>query len=342
MKAFMPRALLPLSFRLAPGLALCLVITLIAEVLQRVGQKFFEAFLLDSLVFAIIMGVALRSLFDLRIFAAGIGFAARFLLELAVMLLGASISVSILFDTGFFLIIAIAFLVLASIAASYGISRLLHLPPRLAFLIACGNAICGNSAIAAVASVIKAKSDEVAPAIAFTAVLGVVAVLIMPLAVPLLSFNDHQYGVFAGMSVYAVPQVLAATMPVSIAASHSGTIVKLVRVLMLGPVIFVISLFMAGKEVGRRHVGLRRLVPWFIIGFALMMGLRSSGLIPHFLLEPIAQSAKFLTIVSMAALGLGVDVRSLGKSGARVVVAASLSLLFLVLGAALFCFFLVK
>jgi len=329
-------------FRLAPGLALCLLITLIAEVLQKVSQKFFGAFSLDSLVFAIIMGVVLRSLFDLRAFAAGIDFAARFLLELAVMLLGASISVLILLDSGFFLIIAIAILVLASIGVSYGISRLLRLPPRLAFLIACGNAICGNSAIAAVASVIKAKSDEVAPAIAFTAVLGVVAVLTMPLAVPLLSFNEHQYGVFAGMSVYAVPQVLAATMPISIAASHSGTIVKLIRVLMLGPVIFIVRFFMGRQETGRGHVGVGRLVPWFIIGFALMMGLRSSGFIPHLLLEPLAQTTKFLTTLSMAALGLGVDVRSLGKSGLRVVVAASLSLLFLVLGAALFCFFFVS
>lgn len=139
-----------------------------------------------------------------------------------------------------------------------------------------------------------------------------------------------------------MPQVLAATLPVSIAASHSGTLVKLIRVLMLGPVIMLVSLFVARKNgASHRSVGLKRVLPWFIIGFALLMGLRSADFIPHLLLEPLAQTAKFLTIVSMAALGVGVDVRALAHSGARVVVSATLSLLLLGSFAALFCLFFV-
>jgi len=342
----MPKALLPLFVRFAPGVVLCLILTLIAQALQTLGQRFLGSFSLDAVVFAIILGVLFRSIsapyLDLKRFEAGVGFAARFLLEVAVLLLGASISVSLLVQSGLVLVGAVACLVVAGIASSYAVARLLRLPPRLALLIACGNAICGNSAIAAVASVIKAKSDEIAPAIAFTAVLGVVAVLLMPLAAPLLSFNDHQYGTFAGMTVYAVPQVLAATLPVSIAASHSGTLVKLIRVLMLGPVIMLVSLLSRRTDGdGHRSVGLKRVLPWFIIGFAVMMGLRSVDLIPHLLLEPFAQAAKFLTIVSMAALGVGVDVRALAHSGARVVVAATLSLLILGSFAALFCLYFV-
>ena len=112
------------------------------------------------------------------------------------------------------MLLGIASVVAVAILASYGIGRLLGLPVRMALLVACGNSICGNSAIAAVAPVIGADGDDVAASIAFTAVLGVLAVLGLPLLAPLLGLSGHQYGVLAGLTVYAVPQVLAATAPV--------------------------------------------------------------------------------------------------------------------------------
>ena len=72
-------------------------------------------------------------------------------------------------------------MVIIAIGASFGIGRALGLPKRMATLVACGNSICGNSAIAAVAPVIGADGDDVAASIAFTAVLGVVVVLGLPL-----------------------------------------------------------------------------------------------------------------------------------------------------------------
>jgi len=326
---------------LTPGLGLCLTVTLCAYTLHSSLTPSLKGFTPDTLVLSILIGIIVRSstFLNFTLFESGIRFTAQFLLELAVMLLGSSISIAILAKSGFLIIGAVMILVFTSIVVSYSIARLLRLSPRLALLIACGNAICGNSAIVAVASVIKAKSDEIAPAIAFTALLGVVVVVVLPFFMPLLSFSDHQYGVFAGMTVYAVPQVLAATLPVSAAASYSGTIVKLIRVLMLGPMIFIISLMIRNRENHQGRVSIKRLLPWFIIGFCLLMGLRSAQMIPYPLLNPLEQSAKFLTILSMAALGLGVDVRSLAKSGIRVITASTISLIFLGCGAALFCLF---
>ena len=139
-----------------------------------------------------------------------------------------------------------------AIVASYAICRVLGLPPRMAILVACGNAICGNSAIAAVAPVIGADSKDVVAAIAFTAVLGVLMVLGLPLFIPLAGLSEHQYGTLAGLTVYAVPQVLAATVPVGILATQVGTLVKLVRVLMLGPVVVAFSLHRAAPAGGGR------------------------------------------------------------------------------------------
>ena len=72
--------------------------------------------------------------------------------------------------------------------------------------------------------------------------LGVIVVLLLPLLAPVLLLSLTQYGVLAGLTVYAVPQVLAATLPIGALANQVGTVVKLVRVLMLGPVVFTLAM----------------------------------------------------------------------------------------------------
>jgi uncharacterized integral membrane protein (TIGR00698 family) len=201
----------------------------------------------------------------------------------------------------------------------------------MAMLVACGNSICGNSAIAAVAPVIGAKPEDVASSIAFTAILGVAVVLGLPLAVPLLDLSPTQYGVLAGLTVYAVPQVLAATVPVGLASAQIGTLVKLVRVLMLGPVVVLLSV-LAGRAAGAQKPGLslNRLVPWFIVGFLGLAALRSLGLIPEAVVGAVLPAAILLTVIAMAALGLGVDLKVLGRVGGRTTLAVILSLLVLI------------
>jgi uncharacterized membrane protein YadS len=154
------------------------------------------------------------------------------------------------------------------------------------------------------------------------------------LFIPLLRLSETQYGVLAGLTVYAVPQVLAATVPIGAVSAQLGTLVKLVRVLMLGPVIILLSLLRSRLNVSdggpASRVGWRHLVPWFIIGFLGFAALRSVGLVPDGLAVPITLTARWLTIISMAALGLGVDVLIVGRVGGRVTAAVVMSLLVLV------------
>jgi uncharacterized membrane protein YadS len=139
--------------------------------------------------------------------------------------------------------------------------------------------------------------------------------------------------VLAGLTVYAVPQVLAATLPIGALSNQVGTVVKLVRVLMLGPVVLGLSLVAGGLRGGntRARPALHELVPWFIAGFLAVLAVRSAGLIPAPALPAIKNTAALLTTISMAALGLGVDVRVVARAGARVTAAVTLSLI--VLGA---------
>ena len=180
--------------------------------------------------------------------------------------------------------------------------------------------------IAAVAPVIDADGEEVAASIAFTAVLGVIVVLALPLLGGLIHLNGLQYGALAGLTVYAVPQVLAAAAPFGAVATQTGTVVKLVRVLMLGPVILALSLIFRDRAPTAAKPGLHRLLPWFIIGFLVMIALRSFDLIPQAALAPMAAASGLLTVVAMAALGLQTDIRAVARAGGRVVAAVILSL----------------
>ncbi|MBM1174783.1 YeiH family protein [Microvirga arabica] len=314
-----------------PGTLLCTAIALAAIGLEHIEEAWTGRPWLEALVIAILLGTILRTAWTPGSrWTPGIGFSAKILLEIAVVLLGASISFQAVVQAGFSLILGIAIVVALAIGASYGLCRGLGLPKRMAVLVACGNSICGNSAIAAVAPVIGAKAEDVATSIAFTAILGVIVVLALPLLVPLFSLSETQYGVLAGLAVYAVPQVLAATLPVGMVSTQLGTLVKLVRVLMLGPVVIGLSLAIGRDGATRPGFSRNRFVPWFIIGFLALAALRSTGLIPDVLLQAIMPLATILTVISMAALGLGVDLKVLGRVGGRVTLGVTLSLIVLI------------
>ena len=316
----------------APGVGVCASVSFAAMVLQGGEHRLFGRVWLEGLVLAILLGAGVRTVWTPpERLNAGVDFSARTLLEVAVMLLGASVSAQTLLSVGPALLVGVVGVVALAIGLSYGLGRILGLPHRMATLVACGNSICGNSAIAAVAPVIGADGDEVASAIAFTAVLGVLVVLGLPALGVVLHLSGLQYGALAGLTVYAVPQVLAAAAPMGVAAVQVGTLVKLVRVLMLGPVCCVLALLAARRPaaggVKVKAPPLHRLVPWFILGFLGLAAARSLNLIPAVLLAPSAQVAGLLTVVSMAALGLTTDLKVVARAGGRVSVAVSLSLL---------------
>jgi len=332
---------LPNIFKVVPGVALCGLVTVAGYGLQSAELALSGRAWIEALVLAILVGAVVRTLWTPgETWTPGIRFSAKLLLEIAVVLLGASVSAATILSAGWVLLFSILGIVAGAIVLSFSIGRLFGLSRRLAILVACGNSICGNSAIAAVAPVIGADSDDVASSIAFTAVLGVVVVLLLPILGALLGMSQVGYGALAGLTVYAVPQVIAAAAPFGAKAVQIGTLVKLIRVLMLGPVCLVLSLktarlreeaepkgmLTAGDRPKAGRPKLHQLIPWFIVGFLVMVLLRSANMIPQAALAPVATAATILTVISMAALGLGVDVRTVSRAGGPVTATVILSL----------------
>jgi uncharacterized integral membrane protein (TIGR00698 family) len=307
-----------------------LVVSAISVAGGRLETMLFGRAAIEPLVLAILVGMAIKTASGARPSTdAGVRFAAKEILELSVCLLGATMDVPRLFASGPALAGGIALLVCLALAIGVAIGRLAGLSPKLAVLVACGNAICGNSAIAAVAPAIGAGQDDIAASIALTAVLGVVEVLCLPLLIPPLHLTHYQYGVLAGLSVYAVPQVLAAAFAVSTLSGQVATVVKLARVLMLGPTVVFFSL--EARRGSSTKLAIGKVVPWFVAGFIALAVLRSTGAISNSLSDVAKTTSSWLMIAAMAALGLGVDVRTVRQSGARVVLAIVGSLCALVL-----------
>ncbi len=289
---------------------------------------------LEGLVIAIVLGLVIRLFWTPDANEkAGIAFCAKPLLEIAIVLLGASLDVTLLRSGGFALLAGVFALVIVSVAIGTLIGRAFGLPAHLATLVACGNSICGNSAIAAIAPIIEADEEHITAAVAFTALGSVAVVVALPFVGHAVGLQPRAFGALAGLSVYAVPQVLAATAGAGVVATQTATLVKLARVLMLGP----LALFFAVRKSQQsgakitfdRHT-LLEMMPPFIIGFALLGIARSLGWISEDLALHGRDVAGWLTVVAMAALGLSSDPRAVQRAGKPVVFAAALSLLTLV------------
>ncbi len=318
-----------------PGLGVALLVTAAAVAGDAAETRWLGHPILEALVLAILIGMAVRTAVGpSERLAPGIHLASHRVLEVAVCLLGAAVDLPVLLKAGPALAVGILAVVIVALAAGYGIGRALGLPHPLAVLVATGNAICGNSAIAAVAPVIGARREQVATAIAFTAILGVLVVVGLPLLVTPLHLSHYQYGVLAGLSVYAVPQVLAAAFPVSTVSGQVGTLVKLARVLLLGPVVLSFAWWhrrtAASAEGTRPHLSLARALPWFIVGFVILAAARALGWLGAPLVDGARLISSRLTVVAMAGLGLGVDVRTLRGVGGRVIATVTASLVVLI------------
>jgi len=320
---------------LLPGMFVTAIVAAVAVVGGALEERLVGRAIIEPLVLAILVGMAVRTVAgEWPRTNAGVNFVAKDLLEIAVCLLGATMDVPSLFASGPKLAFGIVLLVCVALTFGLLIGRAAGLSPKLAILVACGNAICGNSAIAAVAPVIGADREDVASSIALTAVLGVAVVLGLPLLIAPLGLSHYQYGVLAGLTVYAVPQVLAAAFAVSALSGQVATVVKLARVLMLGPVVIFFALRAHAAHVKNggsdAPISMRKIVPWFVVGFVVLAALRSAGAIPDQASAAAKLGASWLTIAAMAALGLGVDLRSVRRVGASVVVAVGGSLVTLI------------
>ncbi|MFL2649222.1 MAG: putative sulfate exporter family transporter [SAR202 cluster bacterium] len=317
-----------------PGLIFCFIFGIIIYFLF----ENFEIKFIDTLLSGLLVGVVIKNikfLPDLSILDKGSKFAGKHILEFSVMLMGASIFLPDLFENGIKLFIVIVIAIIGSMLISYLVGyKLLKLDKKLSTLVGVGNSICGNSAVAVIAPVIGASSTQIGAAIGISAILGASQIILLPLLVPAFGLGDYQYGVVAGLSVYAVAQVVAASSIISPLSANVATVVKLTRVVLLAPLVLVLRFFYKSEDSDSDSnlvTTILKFLPWFVIGFLLLAIFRSTEVISNDLGLNIRSTAKFLFIISMVAIGLSVDLKEMIKVGPKVVITILTIIAFMIL-----------
>ena len=259
----------------------------------------------------------------------GASLAARWALRLGITLLGARLTLGQLLETGGASVFAIVATVSVALAFGVWLARRLGVGSPLSALIVVGMAICGNSAILALSPIVKAPHRETAYAVSTITIFGLLAVLLLPVLGRILGLADATFGAWVGMAVNDTAQVVATGFAYSPPAGDVATVVKLTRNLAILPVILGATWLTvrathdptAARVSPLRLVG--RAVPWFVVGFVVVAGLRTAGLLDATLpaggtLADLASTvATLLILVALAGVGLSTDVRAMLGVGSR-------------------------
>lgn len=310
---------------------------------------------IEPVMIALLMGMVLSNTWSLpRSLQSGIKFSVKKLLPLGIVFLGARLHFGEMMKvglTGLGLTILETVVALSLLAL---LARWLNLPRKLGVLLGVGTAICGGTAIVAAAPAIEAEERDVAFSVATVTLLGLVAMLVLPIVGHLLDLTSKQFGIWAGLAIHQTPQVVAAGYAYSPAdadyspvAGDTAVIVKMTRVCLLAPVVFILGLVYARRKLGRsvadanKKINYLRLFPVFVLGFVGMALLNTLGLLPELNFRHAAlfgagehtttlasvadQLSRFCILMSMAAVGLETKFSAMKQTGAKPIGASLLA-----------------
>jgi len=323
------------------GLLLAIAVALSASyAAEFVGSAVlgFERSPVSDIMMAIIIGMLIVNAVGLPAsMGPGIGFCARTVLRIGIMLLGIRLS---LFGAGKFTLVALPFVVTAiaiGLVTVGLLGRSMGLSRQLSGLIAVGTSICGATAIVATAPLIRARETEVSYAIACITVFGLAAMFGYPLLAHwLFETRPELAGLFLGTAIHETAQVAGAGLMYEDQfgqprALDIATVTKLVRNLCMIAVIPLVGVLYAGEREAatRGRVHWLSMIPWFIVGFALMSALRTVGDLgdrPFGILDrsfwiqltdAIRSAAEYCLLVAMAAVGLTSQFAGMRSIGLR-------------------------
>lgn len=278
---------------------------------------------LEPAIVAILIGMLLRARCSVPLSCETGVKKSEHVLIAGIVLMGAELDFMRLLEQGAAILTVIVATMLAGIAAIYGLGRLLRLPRALALLLSVGTTICGGTAIAIVAPILRAPEDETSYAIGTISLWGLAAILIYPLAAQHLGVSEVNFGVFAGTAIHSTPQVVGAGFIYSEVAGHTATAVKLVRNCFIAPLVLAIALSSrhaataTAGVAGASTPSLRAVFPWFLFGFFFLAGLNSAGWVNGELAAVLGKGGKQFMLIGMAGVGLNTNLRALRVIGLR-------------------------
>ncbi len=309
----------------------------------------------EPVMLAIVLGMVVSNFWSVpRRLQAGIKYSVKKLLPLGIVLLGARLNFGELLRVGAAGLALSALETVVALSLLLLLARWLKLPTKLGMLLGVGTAICGGTAIVAAAPVIEAEDKDVAFSVATVTLLGLLGMFLLPALGHVLDLSSRQFGVWAGLAIHQTPQVVAAgyayspsNAEYSPVAGDTATIVKMARVCLLAPVVFLLGLWHARHkarqkgDAGVRQINYTKLFPMFVLGFVAMALLNTLGWLPDLTVQHAAwlsagahtmtltsaadQVSRFCILLSMAGVGLETRFSAMRQTGLKPLAASFLA-----------------
>jgi uncharacterized integral membrane protein (TIGR00698 family) len=301
-----------------PGIILSFLLALVANFLGK------QIPIIGGAVFGILLGTIINNFIGKpKYMIKGITFTSKKVLQWAIIVLGAGLSLTQVWNTGISSFSVMIFTLTAAFLSAYGFGKLMKIPYNLKTLIGVGTAICGGSAIAAISPIIEADETEIAYSISTIFLFNIIAVVIFPLLGHLFGFSDKAFGLWAGTAINDTSSVVAAGYSFSNIAGEYATIVKLTRSTMIIPISLIFAMITAAQKRGdtdrnsKLNYSIKKIFPWFIIGFLIAALLNTLGLFQGQVVVTIGQAGKFMIVMALSAVGLNADFKKMIKTGVK-------------------------
>lgn len=289
------------------------------------SADFFQAVSISPMIIGIVLGMIYANTLRQHLpeeWVPGIQFCSKRLLRLGIILYGFRLTFADVMEVGLAGIVIDAVIVVSVIVLGIGIGRLLKMDSETALLTSTGSAICGAAAVLGAEATINTKPYKTAVAVATVVIFGTVSMFIYPVvyASGVTELSALQMGIFSGSTLHEVAHAAGAGAAMGPEVANVAVIVKMIRVMMLVPVLLVFAWWMAMKRVNvlEANGGKGKIaVPWFAVMFLVVIGFNSFNLLPSGLVACLNWVSTFLLTMAMTALGAGTTIESLRRAGAK-------------------------
>lgn len=317
-----------------------LLITLFSCAAFYIGDmEFVKSLSFSPMIVGIILGMlyanSLRNNLP-ETWVPGIQFCSKRILRIGIILYGFRLTFQNVVEVGIPAICIDAIIVTVTICGGVLIGRLMKMDRGIALLTSVGSGICGAAAILGTESAIKVKPYKTAVAVSTVVIFGTIAMFLYPILYRngILDLTPQEMGIFTGSTVHEVAHVVGAGNAMGKEVSDPAIIVKMIRVMMLVPVLLIISYSVmraavkSGDASGRGKISM----PWFAILFLVVIGFNSLNLLPAGLVDFINTFDTFLLTMAMTALGAETSIDKFRKAGAKPFILAFILFIWLMVG----------
>ena len=270
----------------------------------------------NGILLALLLGMGVGNVIAVpERFQAGIGFTSSKLLEISVLFLAFSINYAHIAALGAASFSIVVVVVMAMVLVTFYLSHRVKCPASIGYLVGFGTAICGSSAIAALAPRVATNKEDVGIAMAVVNLFGSVGMIVLPLVLVGLDLDTTRLGLLIGGTLHSVGNVVGAGYAMDNAVGEAAITIKLARVALLSPALILFNYLVHRAQVKswKEHFDL----PWYLWGFIGITVLTSLVNLPPGVLGAMDTAGKVILTIAMAAIGLKVSFKGLYRSGRK-------------------------